>query len=190
MFFSSCLQVFRRISFLKHIAKFIQMHLYGDLYTKFIQIMHLHASLSNSGFCFPHFCLLKLSLLFHNLVSYFLFQFGEHQILFRYIGSALTVPWGFYFLKFVGMAVYNIGVLSVVGVICVTVLYNTGNYTASYVTVTICTVLSTEVTLFLIFVPKVCCFYFMLFFVFMYQFPLGTCVKSTIKIVDCIIKLS
>ena len=45
MFFSSCLQVFRRISFLKHIAKFIQMHLYGDLYTKFIQIMHLHASL-------------------------------------------------------------------------------------------------------------------------------------------------
>ena len=92
-------------------------------------------------------------------------------------------------MKFVGMAVYNIGVLSVVGVICVTVLYNTENYTASYVTITICTVLSTEVTLFLIFVPKVC-FYFMLFFVFTYQFPQGTCVKSTIKIVDCIIKLS
>lgn len=56
--------------------------------------------------------------------------------------------------KFIGMAVYNVAVLSAVGVVCTTALSNTTNHEAGYVIVAICVCLGTTVTLLLIFLPK------------------------------------
>jgi len=53
------------------------------------------------------------------------------------------------------MAVYNVCVVSAVGVICASALYNTQHYTTGYLVVTISIFLCTTGTLLLIFVPKV-----------------------------------
>ncbi|XP_066915175.1 gamma-aminobutyric acid type B receptor subunit 2-like [Clytia hemisphaerica] len=57
--------------------------------------------------------------------------------------------------KYIGMAVYNVCVVSAVGVICASALYNTQHYTTGYLVVTISIFLCTTGTLLLIFVPKI-----------------------------------
>ena len=58
--------------------------------------------------------------------------------------------------KQIAMAIYNVVAVSVIGVICVSVLSNTTRYEASYAIVAVCICICTTTTLLLIFVPKVC----------------------------------
>ena len=60
-----------------------------------------------------------------------------------------------YLYSLIRMAVYNVCVVSAVGVICASALYNTQHYTTGYLVVTISIFLCTTGTLLLIFVPKV-----------------------------------
>ena len=55
------------------------------------------------------------------------------------------------------MAIYNVATLSLIGVICVSVLGDTTQYEALYAIVAVCICTCTTATLILVFVPKVTC---------------------------------
>ena len=60
--------------------------------------------------------------------------------------------------KETALAIYNVVAVSLVGVICVTVLANTTRHEALYAIVAVCICICTSTTLLLVFVPKVSSF--------------------------------
>ena len=57
--------------------------------------------------------------------------------------------------KFIGMSVYNVGALSVIGIICMFAFSGTAFIKERYIAASVCIILCTTSTLCLIFVPKV-----------------------------------
>jgi len=61
--------------------------------------------------------------------------------------------------KQVAVAIYNVFAVSIIGIICVSVLLRTTRHQALYVIVALCILICTTYTLLLVFVPKVSCVY-------------------------------
>lgn len=57
--------------------------------------------------------------------------------------------------KYIGMSVYNVVTLSLIGAIVTTALDNTIHYEAPYAISSLCLIICTTATLLLVFVPKV-----------------------------------
>ena len=57
--------------------------------------------------------------------------------------------------KFIGLAVYNVSAISVMGVISLTALRGTKNPQLIYVVSSLCVVISTVISMLLVFLPKV-----------------------------------